>query len=325
MGKVRQSNIELLRIVSMFLVLVVHADFAALGIPSSNDLISAPTESLTRLFVESMSIVCVNVFILISGWFGIRHNIKGFCNFIFQCLFFLIGIYTVGLAFGTAKLSLPGILGCFALLPNNWFIKAYIGLYILSPIINIYIECAEERQYRHLLIAFFTFQTIYGCSGAAVFFEGGYSTISFMGLYLLARYVNIYRHRIFDLPKKWYIGGYFALSLILAIFASLCIRMDISQIHIWKLYSYINPMVIIASLCLILYFNKLEFTNRFVNRIAASAFAVFLLHTNPNMYQQYFISQVKLIYDNWGGVRMFTVNMSLFDWRVYCCGPDRPS
>lgn len=38
----RQSNIELLRIISMFLILLVHADFYSLGEPSYIDIISEP-------------------------------------------------------------------------------------------------------------------------------------------------------------------------------------------------------------------------------------------------------------------------------------------
>lgn len=50
----RQSNIELLRIVSMILVMVVHADFKALGIPSQNEIIDFPVSSFMRFFIESI-------------------------------------------------------------------------------------------------------------------------------------------------------------------------------------------------------------------------------------------------------------------------------
>jgi peptidoglycan/LPS O-acetylase OafA/YrhL len=40
--KVRLSNIELLRILSMLGVLIVHADFGALGEPTRTELLSTP-------------------------------------------------------------------------------------------------------------------------------------------------------------------------------------------------------------------------------------------------------------------------------------------
>jgi surface polysaccharide O-acyltransferase-like enzyme len=88
MQKERESNFELLRIISMFLVLVVHADYFSLGAPSLQDCVSNPVQSIFRIGVESISIICVNVFVLISGWFGIRFKWKSICNFLFQVFFF---------------------------------------------------------------------------------------------------------------------------------------------------------------------------------------------------------------------------------------------
>lgn len=63
----RLSNFELLRCLAMFLVLVVHADFFSLGEPSITNFTSISLSDMTRLFIEGVSIVCVNVFVLISG------------------------------------------------------------------------------------------------------------------------------------------------------------------------------------------------------------------------------------------------------------------
>jgi surface polysaccharide O-acyltransferase-like enzyme len=65
--KERDSNIELLRIVAMILVMVVHASFLAIGVPQTIDAISLPIPTYYSFFVEAVSVVCVNVFILISG------------------------------------------------------------------------------------------------------------------------------------------------------------------------------------------------------------------------------------------------------------------
>ena len=192
-NKERDSNIELLRLLAMFLVLVVHADFFSIGRPLQDDTIATPISTFFRFFFESMSIVCVNIFVLISGWFGIKPKASSFCNFIFQCLFFLVGIYVTFLLLGLTTLSVRGLAGCLVMLSGDWFIKAYIGLYILAPVLNAFADNADKKTYRRVLLAFFTFQTIYSwvCSGA-VFFESGYSTMSFIGLYLLARYLNRY-------------------------------------------------------------------------------------------------------------------------------------
>ena len=198
----RKTNIELLRLLSMFLILVVHADFWSLGAPTCQEFRESLLPSVTRILIEAISIVSVNVFIFISGWFTIKPTLKGFGNFIFQCGFFLIGIYVVMLVTGQATLSLKGIAGCFCLTSSNWFIKAYIGLYILSPVLNLFVETSSKKQFGIILVSFFIFQTIYGLSGAAAFIEHGYSTFSFIGIYLLAQYVRHYA----SVNYKW--GGY---------------------------------------------------------------------------------------------------------------------
>lgn len=93
----RQSNIELLRIVAMFLVLVVHADFMALGEPTFDEMNTQPLPSVIRVFIQSCAIVCVNVFVLISGWFGVRPNVKSVSKFLFQCFFFLLFLCLISL------------------------------------------------------------------------------------------------------------------------------------------------------------------------------------------------------------------------------------
>ena len=207
--KVRQSNMELLRIIAMFLVLLVHTDFFSLGAPSASDCVNAPVDSSLKVFFEAISIACVDIFVCLSGWFGIRPSVRGFSNFIFQCLFWLIGLYIFTLIIGTSSLSKEGLKGCFALTKLNWFIKAYILLYILAPVLNAFIEKASQKDFRNVLIAFFTFEFIYGWifSGSTQHIQSGYSTISFIGLYLLARYVRLYQPRISLKSKSFYIAS----------------------------------------------------------------------------------------------------------------------
>ncbi len=185
---------ELLRIVAMFLVLVVHADFFSLGVPTLEETRNNIGPSITRFFIESISIVCVNVFILLSGWFSIRPSWKGLSKFLFQCFFFLFGIYAVTLISGETTLTIKGIAQCLLMTQLNWFIKAYIGLYIIAPILNTFVENSNKTQLKYVIIGFYIFQTLYGwLSNGASFFNAGYSTMSFIGLYLLARYIRVYR------------------------------------------------------------------------------------------------------------------------------------
>lgn len=63
----RASNMELLRLVAMFLVMVTHAVHLSLGILTSEKWFGSPLPTFLRMFVSQCSFVCVNVFVLISG------------------------------------------------------------------------------------------------------------------------------------------------------------------------------------------------------------------------------------------------------------------
>lgn len=299
----RQSNFELLRILAMFLVLVVHADFWAIGAPNYEDFISTPLNAWTRTIIESAAIVCVNVFILISGWFGIKPSFKGLANFLFQCAYFLFGIYLIMLITGRSTLTIRAIAECFSITPINWFIKSYIGLYIVSPILNAFIDKASRLQFTGTLIAFYVFQTIWGWSGAAKYFEQGYSAFSFMGLYLLSRYVKLFVNQ--DV-SKW--GGVIYLICILlnSVLLYATTRWHLSIVD----FSYINPLIVIGALGLLMFFTRTRIkigVNRHINYIGASAFAVFLIHTNPNVGSPIFKPFIYQLYSYFDGILCLVV------------------
>lgn len=313
----RDSNMELFRVFAMFLVLVVHSDFFSLGAPTNEDLAVKPIPSFIRLLFQGLSIGCVNMFVLLSGWYGIRSNKRSFSNFLFQCAYFLVGIYVMCLLFHVSDFNLTGIKGCLLLLNWNWFIKAYVLLYILAPVLNAYIDSVDERKYRMLLIGFFSFQTILSWyMNAVVFFEHGYSTIFFIGLYLLARYMAKYGGRITDYGRQLYLSIYLVSSLLLVVLYYLAETQGIGYCSI--VFQYDNPLVIIAAFSLMLYFSKLKFKSRFVNWLGASSFAVFLLHTNPNLCLPYFVPMVKSLYSSCDGVLCIAI-IGTFLLCVFSC------
>ena len=282
------------------MVLIVHADFLALDVPTKEIVNANPFASFLRFFFQALSIVCVDVFVLISGWFGIRPSSKGFFNLLFQCVFFNWGIYIVMLLLGLTTLSANGIADCLLLTDTYWFVKAYILLYILAPVINSFIENSSTNHIRNVLLLFFAFQTIF-CfiSDGVTFFENGYSTISFIGLYLLARYTKMNVNNI-KLTPPIFILIYGIISLVMSTIAMVSTYFTGFQFQ--RLFPYSNPLVIVASLSLLLFFNRLQFTSKAINWLAASAFSIYLFHSNSNIFLPYFIYTIKNIYNSFNGV-----------------------
>lgn len=188
----RQSNFELLRILAMFMVLIVHADYWSLGVPSASDLQTTPISSSIKIIFQFLTVPCVNIFIAISGWFSIKPSIRGLCSFVFQCFFLTSLIYIILIILGHETFNLIGIRNCILLNDGLWFCKAYLGLYLIAPILNIFCEKAHKEQVLGFIISFYIFQTVYGLFGGAPFIMSGYSVFSFVGIYISARYIRLY-------------------------------------------------------------------------------------------------------------------------------------
>lgn len=295
MKKNRESNFELLRIISMFMVLVLHADFQALGEPTTEDIVNTPFSSFIKVLFEVLSIVAVNVFVLISGWFGIKPSIKGFAKLIFQILFFSFGIYIVMALIGKLNFSISGIAHCLVLKPatSYWFIPSYLCLYLFAPVLNSFIALADKKSYIGVLVAFFAFQTICSfVSNSASFLMKGYSALSFMGLYLLAAYVKKY----VDFNKYKGVNfalGYLIISLLLTVIFIFAKFWKVEAISS-RMFCYSNPLNILSALLLLLCFCKMHFKSKMVNKIAINSFAVYLLHCNPFMYS-YYLDSIRCI------------------------------
>lgn len=80
----RQVNIELLRIFSMLMVLVIHYNVAVNGQTTHDMVMTEPWKAIGVASLKSLSFICVNCFIIISGYFGIRWKWKSLCNYLFQ-------------------------------------------------------------------------------------------------------------------------------------------------------------------------------------------------------------------------------------------------
>lgn len=274
----RKSNIELLRIISILLVMALHADYLALSPPSQSEISTTLGTAFARGYVEGLSCVCVNVFILISGWFGIHLKIRRIFELIFQIWF--ISFVVLGILWFAGLTGEIGVKEWINLLlmksGGYWFVRAYLLLYIFSPILNAFVENSHQQLIKNTLISFYIMQTVFGFYNSDVWFSEGYSPLSFMGLYVLGRYMKLY-------PNKWMenkpiidIVIFFTISAFTTVCALALTSLFPKGATIMFLYS--SPFVITASIFLFLSFTKITMHSRVINWIATSSFAAYLVH-----------------------------------------------
>jgi|LAHS01.1.fsa_nt_gb surface polysaccharide O-acyltransferase-like enzyme len=321
----RDSNMELLRIISMVLVMVVHA-LILIPLPTKSACQDAPISSIIYYGVDSISIVCVDLFVLLSGWYGIRFNLQKVYALLFQVVFFSLIVYSCVSCFENNTESMLENASTIFMLNHGdyWFIKAYLGLYILSPALNAFIQKANKRDLRIFLISFYAFQTVYGwlSINGASWLAGGYSAMSFVGLYILSSYIRRYGVEA-KYMKHFHAMGTFgfwlACGLLIAILiTSVAFIVTLMGMSIaGRLFTYTNPLVIAEALCFLLAFSKLRIKSRAVNWIAVSCLAVYLLHGHELVLRPYYGSMIYSWYLN-SNIQNFIFNLLCLILGIFC-------
>lgn len=291
----RYSNIELLRILSMVMILSLHSFTWNRASGNDGHITNLSIGICFDYFRESLCICAVNVFILISGFFSIKWKLKSFLSFVFQIYFWSLGVYVLLLILGKVNFSNSEFfqrMNC--LIGNWWFVEAYLGLYLLAPVLNAFLEKSNRRTILLFVILFVFFESYSQLLGSTRNFDRGYNTIAFCGLYVIGRLLFFYQEELQVLRKKIsyvFLLSYFFVAIIiscLALYKLVVKGHDFFSIQRSFVLSYSNPLVIIEAIFLFLIFHSINFSNKWVNYVASSIFAVYLLHMHPNIREWYY-------------------------------------
>ena len=240
-----------------------------------------PLKAVGIASLKSLSFICVNSFIVISGYFGIRWKRKGLCNYLFQIAFWGGMMHLIAVALGFSVFSISHLLDnvLLFLIHGNWFFVSYLALYMLAPILNAYVENVETKQLGWMVLAFYAFQSLFGwIFKNCIEFSQGLTFVSFMGLYLLGAYLRRNDLRCFEWKATTNLMVYLGIGL-------LCVGISMLSNYIGfdkDVYSYISPLQIVQTIYLFLFFKALVVKAEYDKLIlffSSSAFAALLMHS----------------------------------------------
>ena len=166
------------------------------------------------------------------------------------------------------------------LLSDYWFIIAYLFLFLISPVLNTFVDNSTGKQLGSVVVLFFVFEFLFGWVNDSAAFIYGYTPISFIGPYLLGKYLRKYAPAFTRLNKFTDLCIYLTLSLLNAAIAMVAAGKGIMTI---RFFTHTTPLIIVSAVFFFLFFSKLSFTSKAVNYIAQSVFAVYLLHCNGHI------------------------------------------
>ena len=282
--KERESNIELLRIVSICGVIILHYNNRLYG----NALSLVPQGSLNEwvLYVlEAVFIASVNLFILISGFFSIKSDRRDLIKplgLVLQVIICSELIYLVNIMLGKDVLTIKSVIE--HLIPANYFVMQYAALYIISPLINKALSTyTDKRQLERISIVLILLLSVEPTIVDAL---QNIFHVKFMGLSVVGAYGSQEGYSLINFILMYFLGAIINLLEIKVSLRKAVILLTINTavITVWSRYDdmtaleYCNPFVIAEAVLLFSVFANFKIKSGIINSLSKGCFMCFLIH-----------------------------------------------
>ncbi len=289
----RNSNIELLRIVAM-LFIVAHHMVHNSGLSECFDY-AQPTVGLIWLqWLGGWGKTAINAFVVITGYFMCESalSMRRLSKLIVPVVFWQIAIYLAFLAFGREVVSfkrLFELVGYYFRGINNGFTVSFIWFYLGIPFYNIIVKNSTRNQLYALiglLLLHFTF--------SATCFASKYSfnhSFWYMTVYFIGAAIRKY-------PLAWMADNKKCIAWLFACIGLASLWMWGNDILMWngvgKNFQYWlisdsdKPLALAIGVLAFLVFRNLNIGYiKVLNAIASTTFGVLLIHANSDAMRQW--------------------------------------
>lgn len=224
--------------------------------------------------MESLCIVAVNGFVLITGYFSYKKNsvkVSKVANLILIMIFWglLLSLLTV-LILRPQSINMRTIKGIIESATNQWFVIIYCILYLLIPFLNKIINNISQNSYKTLLVIglifFYFWPSFYTKITVS---DAGYGIVNFVYLYFIGAYIRKYHENDKHVLSPLII--YLGCALVTA-WASL---------KIGRAWDYNFIFNLIGSVALFEVFRSINIKHsKVINKLATYTFAVYLIDVN---------------------------------------------
>lgn len=282
--KVRERNlgIDLLRILSMFLVTVLHV----LGNGGVLGAAHGINYNIAWL-MEIMAYCSVNCYALISGYVGVKSGFK-YSRIIL--LWLQVVFYTVGLTVVTAFVNPEAVtaerifVAFFPVMKREyWYFTAYFCMSFFVPAFNYVVNNMPRRQVRAMIVASLVLLSLLPAVfktgllgdpiGDTFWTSNGYNTLWISVLYVIGAYVS--KYKCTERIPAWAGVLTYAAVILITWLEKLYAKPSV-------LVNYTSPTVLIAGFSLLVAFSRLRLRplRRVIGLLAPAAFGVYVIHVN---------------------------------------------
>lgn len=290
-GSRHNSGVDLLRLLCMFYVVSVHTISTGWG-GIFQTAQPGTIQYLLCSLITAATVTCLDTFALISGFVGYSDKPKSVR--ITGVMKLYLHVVTVGVCVAVVFLivrpdlvSVKDFIAPFFPITCNlyWYYTAYIGLFLVSPVLNAGLRHTPNRILRVMFVVMIAAFSVYSCACDRFKLEIGYSTVWLILLYIMGGIMK--KCEIGKRIKPWMaFAGIAVLACVAGLWRAYGPEIGAFGVGIGpkKLVTLVSPMVLGASVLYIIAFSKLR-CSRFWVRTAAfvspSIFAVYLLNGCP--------------------------------------------
>lgn len=295
--KIRNSNFELMRIISMIFIILWHILIHGHFFNNCEN----PTLKIVFAIILFAIAIHVNSFIILTGYYqsNSKFKLRKLISIIFQVIFYSLLVLYIGVKMNWINnLTIVNIIN--NILPesvkNYWFISLYLIIYTFSDYLNMFINNLTRKQLENFILLLFLVISISP-------FLTGYQIVNsefaklgvFILMYIMGGYLRKYPLRESKIFKNLSLTNY--RLILLGIFV-LCFMsnyftykfgLDIkgtgnilnniaSRILAAPPTKYSNPFIVIQTIAYFELFNTFTFKNKFINYISSCTFAIYLIH-----------------------------------------------
>lgn len=288
MKSARNYSIDLIRIISMLMILALHANlFLAKKVWSLNP------KCIFFTVMEFICIIAVNLFILISGYFleDSKFSIKKLVFLELLVVFYSVTVYIALVIFKYTVWDLKTFIKMFfpIVYSHYWFYTCYFVLYCITPFLKKFNKILQEKNIdKYFVIVLVILTSILPTlisKNSQLTLSAGYNYFWFITLVFIGAYIRTHKIAI----KKWKCLLAYIIVLLLQLLLYYGIQYIknvtlISNMHGF-LYSYNNFLVLINSIIVFIFISNLDIKNKGVCKIigflSTSVFSVYLIHIHP--------------------------------------------
>ena len=289
----RNTSIELLRIISMIMIMFHHFAYHGNFEWNFNE-VTLP--HLWYDFILMGGKVGVDIFVLISGYFLIENTEKLFqpkklLKFWGQVVFYSIMTYLLSVMLRLNAFEIKQLIKvCLPITyPGWWFASTYFMLYLIHPFLNKLLHGLSKTEYQYLILMMVLCWSIIPTATTQLFESN--SLLWFVTLYGIAGYVNLYGGNQ-KLQSKHYFSLYFMVLIITytvsTTFLFLGTKKEEWSTHAIDFFEIERLPILLMAITLFMGFVTLKMNyHKWINMIASATFGVYLIHDSS--YIRYYL------------------------------------